>query len=214
MVSIIENLCRNNEQFWIIEESWILEVYTPMKAIYGDYSSTRKRICQRYAQFWIYKFCSISWKMLYTQIIVNVRELSQRLSVTMGTVHSIIYTLDGSFVITRFLLIGIQNCSLISRRFCVRCAVAAYIISIGETYQSQRSPRKVSLVVLYYHGVLSLDSKEPGVNINTERYANTSKSLRVRMDNKGLINGLIFLYDNARRHVAHMIQNLFDHMDN
>ena len=60
-------------------------------------------------------------------------------------------------------------------------------------------------VYFYYLSVLILDFKEPGVNINTERYADSLKRLRVRIKTKRpgkLTNGVILLHDNARRHVA------------
>ena len=39
-------------------------------------------------------------------------------------------------------------------------------------------------VFFYYQGVLLLDFKKPGVNINAERYADSLKRLRVSIKNK------------------------------
>ena len=56
-----------------------------------------------------------------------------------------------------------------------------------------------------YQGVLFLDFKEPGVNINAERYVDSLKRLRVTIKNKRpgkLTNGVILPHGNARPHVA------------
>ena len=64
-------------------------------------------------------------------------------------------------------------------------------------------------------GVLLLDFKEPGVNLNAERYADSLKRLRASIKNKRLgklTNGVILMYDNARPRVAQTIQDLLGRM--
>ena len=68
-------------------------------------------------------------------------------------------------------------------------------------------------VFFYYQGVLLLDFKEPDVNINAERYADSLKHLRVSIENKRprkLTNGVILLHDNAW---PQMIKDLLGRID-
>lgn len=62
----------------------------------------------------------------------------------------------------------------------------------------------MAIVFLYYHNVLLLDFKEPGVNVHAERYANAIKRLRVsgRNERPGKLT------NNTLPHLVQTVQNL------
>lgn len=79
-----------------------------------------------------------------------------------------------------------------------------------KKFKSALSAGKVMLTAFFDHeGVLLLDFKEPCVNINAVRYKDTLDKLHTAIKNKrpGMLSrGVILLHDNARPHVANIVQ--------
>lgn len=80
----------------------------------------------------------------------------------------------------------------------------------AKKFKLQVSAGKVMLSAFFDHeGLLLADFKEPGVNINSTHYLETLDKLHKAIKNKrpGMLSrGVILLHDNARPHVAKIVQ--------
>ena len=84
-----------------------------------------------------------------------------------------------------------------------------------KKFKSQISAGKVMLTAFFDHeGLLLADFKEPGVNITAIHYNDTLDKLHTAIKNKrpGMLSrGVILLHDNARPHVAKIVQKALAH---